>query len=42
MKTKEIETMRKMFDWVEFKLKDNPEYQQVKSDIIGGKEEKEC
>jgi hypothetical protein len=40
MKTKEIETMRKMFDWVEFKLKDNPEYQQVKSDIIGGKEEK--
>ena len=39
---KKNKSMRKMFDWVELKLKDNHEYQQLKADIIGGKEEEEC
>lgn len=39
LKTKEIEKLNRILYYFDVKLKDYDEYQQVKSDLIGGKEE---
>ena len=39
MKSKEIEKLNKILYYFDSKLKTNAEYQQLKSDLIGGKEE---
>jgi hypothetical protein len=39
MKSKEIEKLNKILYYFDTKLKNNPEYQQLKSDLIGGQEE---
>jgi hypothetical protein len=39
MKSKEIEKLNKILYYFDTKLKNNAEYQQLKSDLIGGKEE---
>jgi hypothetical protein len=39
MKSKEIEKLNKILYYFDTKLKNNAEYQELKSDLIGGKEE---
>jgi hypothetical protein len=39
LKTKEIEKLNKILYYFDTKLKNNAEYQQLKSDLIGGNEE---
>ena len=39
LKTKEIEKLNKILYYFDTKLKNNAEYQQLKADLIGGKEE---
>jgi uncharacterized FlgJ-related protein len=39
MKSKEIEKLNKILYYFDVKLKNNTEYQQLKSDLIGGQEE---
>jgi len=39
MKSKEIEKLNKILYYFDSKLKNNDEYQQLKSDLIGGQEE---
>jgi hypothetical protein len=39
MKSKEIEKLNKILYYFDTKLKNNAEYQQLKSDLIGGNEE---
>lgn len=37
-KTKEIEKLNKILYFFDVKMKNNPKYQQLKSDLIGGQE----
>jgi len=39
MKSKEIEKLNKILYYFDVKLKNNAEYQELKTDLIGGKEE---